>query len=304
MNFKKNKMIPFANLHMHSTHSDGVYLPAELVKIAKAEGYKAIAITDHDTGSAFPELEQACKEEGLLCIFGVEFSVIEPYTFHIVGFDFNPEYPPMKEYLNKQAERQTYNTLMCFNEAVENGNIIGITWDEVLEYNKGIPWKCNNHVWRAMKAKGLVEESQYMAWFDKNFRQQRDKYNGNGDFLNLYDLVKLIKDAGGFAVCAHPGKDGLDHIEILLEAGIEGLEILHPSMTDEDIERAYKLCLDNNLYISGGSDHSGLCGGYYDSYPSEEALKSSYHYLEPLTVGVYEKYFNEMKNRKIPKERV
>lgn len=58
-----------------------------------------------------------------------------------------------------------------------------------------------------------------------------------------------------------------------------------------------------NLYISGGSDHSGLCGGYYDSYASEEELKSSSLYIEPLTFGVYERNFNEILNRRILMER-
>ena len=49
------KEIPYANLHLHSTHSDGVYSPGELVRIAKAEGYRALAITDHDTVSAYPD---------------------------------------------------------------------------------------------------------------------------------------------------------------------------------------------------------------------------------------------------------
>lgn len=50
-------MHPYANLHLHSTHSDGVYSPTELVTISKNEGYKALAITDHDTVSAYPELK-------------------------------------------------------------------------------------------------------------------------------------------------------------------------------------------------------------------------------------------------------
>ena len=54
----------YANLHTHSTHSDGVYTPAELVKIAKDEGYGAIAITDHDTATAYPELKAECDKLG------------------------------------------------------------------------------------------------------------------------------------------------------------------------------------------------------------------------------------------------
>lgn len=289
----------YANLHMHSTHSDGVYSPSELVKIAKEEGYKAIAITDHDIGTGFSELKEACIKENMEYIFAVEFTVKDPYAFHIVGFDFDPEYPPMKEYLNKQAQRYRYNTEMCFKEAIETGNITGITWEEVLEFNKGILWICNNHVFRAMQNKGLVEESQYMEWFDLNFRYQRDKYKTAEDYLPLKELVKIIKDAGGFAVCAHPKTEQLDRFDLLKECGIVGLEVLHPGMNEEQRERAYKLCIENDWFISGGSDHCGLCGGYYNSYPDEDALKNSYHYIDNLSVGVYEENFREIKERKI-----
>ena len=149
-------MKPYANLHTHSTHSDGQYTPAELVVIAKEEGYRALAITDHDTATAYPELASACREAEMECLFGVEFSVSKPVSCHIVGFDFDPEYPEMKKYLADMGARQTGNTKCCFEEGVANGNIQGITWEEVLEYNRGIVWLCNNHVFRAMKAKGLV----------------------------------------------------------------------------------------------------------------------------------------------------
>lgn len=292
-------MKPYANLHLHSTHSDGVFSPTELVKVAKDEGYHAVAITDHDTGSAYTELAQACKAEGLDCIFGVEFTVTKPSYFHIVGFDFDPEYPEMKDYLEKMAVRQTDNTKQCFDAAVARGDITGITWDEVLEYNVGIPWLCNNHVFRAMKARGLVEESEYMEWFFRNFRDEMCKYPPCYDFLPLDEMVSLIKRAGGFALCAHPDMNQLGKIDMLLDAGIEGLEVLHADLSREEKELALKICLERNLYISGGSDHSGLCGGYYDSFPDEETLKANYLYIEPLSVGVTKEHYNELKTRKI-----
>ena len=290
-------MKPYANLHLHSTHSDGPYSPAELVSVAKAEGYRALAISDHDTASAYPELVAACEREGMECIFAVEFTVNEPANFHIVGFDFDPEYPPMKKYLADMALRQTDNTKKCFDEAVEAGNITGITWEEVLEHNRGIPWLCNNHVFEAMKAKGLVEQSNYMEWFLLNFRDQRKKYKPICNFKPLGELVALIKEAGGFAVCAHPGKRQLDNFDLLMECGVEGLEVLHPDLSPEEQSRAHSLCLEHDLYVSGGSDHSGLCGGYYSSYPTEEALHASSHYIEPLSAGTYEKYFREIQTR-------
>ena len=299
MNIKDMK--PYANLHLHSTHSDGVFSPAELVKVAKDEGYKALAITDHDTASAYSELKAACEKEGLDCIFGVEFSVTKPSYFHIVGFDFDPEYPEMKDYLVDMAFGEREVTRLCFKEATENGNITGITWEEVLEFNKGIPWLCNNHVFRAMKAKGLIEESEYMNWFLKNFQDQRGKYikEVNISFKPLDELVDLIKRAGGFAVCAHPDMNQLGKIDMLVEAGIEGLEVLHAELSEKEQELALSICLERGLYISGGSDHSGLCGGYYDSFESEEALKASNLYIEPLSSGVTEEHYLEIKTRKI-----
>lgn len=292
-------MTPYANLHLHSTHSDGMYSPTELVAIAKAEGYRAIAITDHDSASAYPELVSACAQVGMECIFAVEFTVVEPYSFHIVGFGFDPEYPPMKQYLVDMAIRQTDNTKKCFDEAVGSGNISGITWEEVLEYNKGIPWLCNNHVFRAMKSRNLVEQSMYMAWFFRNFKGQRQKYKPICNYKSLPELVDLIMSAGGFAVCAHPVTRKLDKIDLLMECGVEGLEVLHPDLSPEEQQRALQICMDNHLYISGGSDHSGLCGGTYDSFSSDAELKASQHYIEALSVGTYEHNFREIQTRTI-----
>ena len=292
-------MKPYANMHLHSTHSDGVYSPSELVRMAKKEGYRALAITDHDTVSAYPELKAACEEEGMECLFGAEFTVTEPFDFHIVGFSFNPEHPEMKEYLENMAKRQTDNTKKCFDAAFALGDISGISWDEVLEYNRDIPWLCNNHVFNAMRAKGLIEDCEYMAWFDKNFRKQRSLFPPSYDFKPLTELVELIKKAGGFAVLAHPNKRQLGMIDLITSAGVEGLEVLHPSLTDEEKALSYKLCIERGLFISGGSDHSGLLGGYYGSFESEEELKASDLYVEPLTVGVEEKYYKELVKRRL-----
>ena len=67
-------MKKYANLHSHSTHSDGVYTPEELVRIAKDEGYSALAITDHDVATAYPELKATCDKVGMEAIFGCEFT--------------------------------------------------------------------------------------------------------------------------------------------------------------------------------------------------------------------------------------
>ena len=288
----------YANLHSHSTHSDGVHTPAEMVRVAKEEGFSAIAISDHDAATAYPELKAACEREGMRCIFAVEFSVNRPVPAHIVAFDFDPEYPPMKQYLADMGFRQTDNTKRVFDEGVECGNITGITWEEVLAYNEGIIWLCNNHVFRAMEAKGLVKEDEYMAWYMKNYSRQRGKYPPVRDFMASDKLVSLVREAGGFCVLAHPTDEQMDKIDEYIAIGIEGIEVWHSDLNDEQRARALAIALEHDLYVSGGSDHSGLLGGLYSSYPTEEALKASPHYIPLRSTGVPQGFFEELVARR------
>lgn len=296
-------MDTYANLHMHTTHSDGVYTPEEITKVAKEEGYKAIAISDHDSATGYGELQKACKKEGLECLFAVEFSVRymmdgELKACHIVAFDFDPEYPPMKEYLRKMGERETTLTKNCFDDSVADGGIVGITWEDVLNDNEGHIWLCNNHVFRSLLKRNLIKEENYMVWWRKNFAEKACKFKQIHSFNSLSDMVKLIKEAGGFAVVAHPHNQ-LDQIDYFMECGIEGMEVWHPDLNEEERVEAYKIALQKGLYVSGGCDHSGLCGGLYNSFESEEALKKSYHYIEPLSVGTTKEHFFEIKERKL-----
>ena len=286
----------YANLHLHSTHSDGPYTPAQLAAVAKNEGYGAAALTDHDTVSGCGQMKKECEKLGLEYIFGAEFTVKEPHPFHIVGFDFDPQYRPMREYLARLSEKETHQTRAVFELALENGGISGITWEEVLYFNKGVTWLCNNHVFEAMKAKGLVKQSEYMEFFNKNFRAQRKAVKSDIRMKTAGELISLIHEAGGLAVLAHPHNQ-LEFVPSLIEAGLDGIEVWHPDLSGEERLEAYKTAVEYNLYISGGSDHSGLCGGYYDSFESEAALKNSPLYIKPMSAGTSKEFFDEIKNR-------
>lgn len=288
----------YANLHFHSTFSDGVYSPEEVVDTAIKEGYRALALSDHDTVDGFDRFKAACQKNNIDYIYAAEFSVVAPKEYHIVGFDFDGDYLPMKKYLEDMKKRQTLNTKCCFDEAVENGSITGITWQEVLDLNNGFNHIWNNHVYNAMIKKGLVKKEDYMDWFKKNYLHQRKKYPTDINFLPLEDLIKLIKDAGGIPVIAHPHNQ-LDDIDYLIECGIQGLEVWHPSLTEEEKKKAYQIALEKNLYISGGSDHRGLCGGLYSTCPKDIPITEySAYYIEPLSAGTTELHFKEIKDRK------
>ena len=287
----------YANLHLHSTHSDGVYTPEELVVVAKKEGYGALAIADHDTATAYPELLSACQKHDMECILATEFTTKVPMDTHIVGMDFDPDYPAMKQYLSDMAEACVYTTKGCFDEAVELGNISDITWEEVLSYNQNIRWLCNNHVFRAMKAKGLVDESQYYEWYVENFRYKKEKYKADMEFLTIPQIIDLIHKSGGIAFLAHPADEHIEIIDKFLEWGIDGIEASYSTVTPERAKRIFEIAQKHNLYISGGSDHSGLCGGLYSSFSTEEALKNSDVYIEEHSIGVTYEHFSQIKKR-------
>lgn len=290
-------MKKYANLHSHSTHSDGVYSPAELVKIAKDEGYSALSITDHDVATAYPELKAACDELGMECLLGCEFTGCSEefnFTFHITAYGFDPEYPEMKEYLEKCSETTAHNTRVLFERGREDGLISKeVTWDDVLEYNKGITWLCNDHVFRTYKARGLMTDLEYDNFFKTVYGDRRREVPNLHEKLPLSELLDLIKRAGGIAFVAHPhGK--LYAIPRLAELGISGLEVWHSNLTNEEIPEALKIARDHRLYVSGGSDHEGLLGGQYQFYEHPEKTQ---FWLPEGYAGTTKEFFDEIKTR-------
>ena len=298
------KPIMYANLHNHTTHSDGVYSPAELARIAKAEGYGAVAVTDHDAATGYPELKAECEKLGLESTFGCEFTGYSEeldYTHHITAFDFDPEYPEMKEYLYRCGASITNQTQVLFERGVKDGFIPeGISWDDVLEYNAGIGWLCNDHVFRAMKNKGLATDLDYPAFFNNVFATRRKEVKLIYQFLPLKELLELIIKAGGIACVAHPSHR-LGDIPRLMEYGISGLEVWHNGIVRSgEIGDALRVALENNLYISGGEDHSGLCGGQYGFYEDPKATR---FWCEPCSLGTTKEFFEEIRDRRLNPDR-
>lgn len=287
----------YASLHAHSTHSDGVYTPAELVKVAKDEGYKAMAVTDHDTVTANAELKEECEKAGLESIFGCEFSTTSTTTglnYHITAFHFDPKEPEMKKYLEDLSEKETHQTRELFKRGVEIGYIKGITWEEVLEYNKGITWFCNEQVFRAMKAKGLATDLDYPEFFDVCFGDHRDEIPPYCEFKSTEEVIRLVHKAGGIACVAHPGGQ-LHTVPALVEMGIDGIEVWHSMLDIKARREALTLAEKYDLFVSGGADHEGLLGGEYSRYEHPE---ETIFWAPPLTLGTTKFFYEEIRDAK------
>jgi isopropylmalate/homocitrate/citramalate synthase len=117
--------------------------------------------------------------------------------------------------------------------------------------------------------------------------------------MPIEEIIPLVKKAGGIVLVAHP-HNKLDVIDRLVELGIDGFEVWHPDLNEAEFSEALRIAMENGLYISGGSDHSGLCGGQYSFY---EDYKSCEYYIPECTMGTTKEFFSEMKERRLNPKR-
>jgi 3',5'-nucleoside bisphosphate phosphatase len=240
-----------ADLHLHTTASDGVLSPAEVVEIASRIGLAAVAITDHDTVAGIDEALEAGERCGVEVVPGVEISTIYDggHEAHILGYYMDHRDPGLVESLhilkNARWERG--------RQMVERLNAAGIDLDfqRVTELAKGGAIG-RPHVARALCEAGVVSS------MDSAFG--RFLQEGGPAFVPRYkvspeEAVRMIVDAGGAAGCAHVAKLKTDQLLVdLMALGLTAIEVYHPDHSSA-ICRFYKRFAERHgLVVTGGSD--------------------------------------------------
>lgn len=286
----------FGNLHFHTEHSDNMRSVENVVKRAKEEGYKALGITDHDTITGWGEFEEICKQEGMEYILGAEFyAKAFGVSFHLVSFDFNAQNERVKALLQDGKEREQYATKTRFDMGVERGTLQGITWDEVVEYNKGINFLYHAHVSRAMIAKGVLKPEDKAKFRVENF--SRDiAIPPFREAPAVKDVIEIVKEAGGITMMAHPSFNSREeYMEPMIELGIQGIELWHPSNHGWVYEKIEELIAKHHLYTGGGTDHHGYMEGcpFYEVGSEKNRERS----IPRAMFGVTEEHFRQLKER-------
>lgn len=248
---------PHVDLHAHSTASDGAHAPASAVAVAHKAGLSAFALTDHDTLAGIPEAQAAADAVGLRLVPGVELSVHQDgIEVHLLGLHIRDV-----EALQGRLERYRDHRRARAEEMVARLNAIGVavTMDAVL-VAAGDGALGRPHVAKALIAGGLVKDSREA--FDRYLAAGRPGFVEK-ERLEVAEGIRLIHEAGGIAVIAHPGADGRrERVEPLVPLGLDGLEVRHPSHSSEDTKRIAALASHFGLVASGGSDwHGAMQGG-------------------------------------------
>ncbi len=251
-------MSKVADLHMHTTHSDGTLTPVELARLAKEQKVDAVALTDHDTVSGIEELVEETGKLGLEAIPGVELSAaFGPGTLHILGYGFDPRGPIEARLVQFQKAREERNPRIL-EKLKELG--MPLTLEEVKTLSKAAGQVGRPHIARALELKGYV--ASYAEAFDKFLSKGKPAYLSKAG-LSAKDCVELIHESGGVAVVAHPvqmrlkGEELTSKIKELVALGMDGLEVIHPDHSPENQTLFSDLADEFGLFKTGGSDFHG-----------------------------------------------
>jgi predicted metal-dependent phosphoesterase TrpH len=246
----------FVDLHTHSTASDGTLPPEQVIDAAARCGLVALALTDHDTIDGVRAARQAAEQVGIRVIAGVELSAYdEEREIHLLALHLSN----LDALETRLAELRASRHVRAA-KIVEKLNALGVplTLDEVLQQANGGSVG-RPHVARALIARGLVAD----------FRDAFMRYLGNNgsafvakERLSIQDAIAIAHEAGAIAIWAHPSDGGRrERLEPLVAAGLDGVEIKHPSHSGEDMKRLQALTDFFGLVPSGGSDWHGASEG-------------------------------------------
>ncbi|MFD2333036.1 PHP domain-containing protein [Cohnella sp. GCM10020058] len=248
-----------ADLHTHTTASDGLHKPAENVRMAAEAGLSAIGITDHDTVAGLDEARQAAETYGIEVVPGVEISTAQDgQDIHILGYFSNDRDPVFLSRLASQRRvRDSRNELI-----VARLNELGVrlTWETVLDAagrDRGPDETVGRpHIAEALVRIGAVDSLQEA--FDRYLAEGKPAYVLPPRIAPA-EAIAWIHEAGGAAVVAHPGLYGADDaVEALLREGVaDGIEAYHSDHTAEDERRYAAMAQRYGVIATGGSDFHG-----------------------------------------------
>ena len=259
------------DLHCHSTVSDGLLKPADLVARAAGRGVKFLALTDHDDVAGLAEAAEAAARHGIQFVNGVEISVSwRSHTLHIVGLNIDPAYAPLAEGLRTIRSGRGARAQLMAQSLARAG--IGGALEGSYRYagNQGI-------IGRTHFARFLVESGH-----SKDVRSVFNRYLVKGkpgyvphQWATLPDAVKWICGSGGVAVLAHPGrytsgrkKMGSTTLRELLREfvglGGQGIEVVSGAHTTAQYAEFARYAGEFGLFASCGSDFHGSGESYRD----------------------------------------
>lgn len=245
------------DLHLHTTASDGIFAPAQVVFKAQNENVNCLAITDHDTMSGIQEAREQAEALNITLIPAVEISTRENNRdVHILGYGVNPESERLQD-LFREIRDERRNRFRAIGKRLEELHL-PIPTEEILAQtgeSVGRP-----HAARAMIKAGYVQD--IAEAFDKYLEKGRPAYVKRKEH-NPSEVIALLRQENAVPVLAHPtllrlsAEMFLPLLRQWIDSGLMGLEVYHPA-NRSDYRSLEKTALNHRLLITGGSDFHDL----------------------------------------------
>lgn len=245
----------YADLHIHTNHSDGSFAPEDVVVMAHRKGLKAIAITDHDNTTGITEANWVGRRLGVQVIPGIEISTkSDTGGLHIIGLFIDTDEEGIQDYVRKQMRVRREWADITIEKLCDMGHGIGI--EDVEKYSaSGMLGK--KHIARALVQNGVCPDvnTAFQGFLNKGAKAYLGK-----EKITPEEAIRLIKGAGGISVLAHPG-DGKgrqpvteEEIILLKKIGLDGVELYSQHHTEEQTTIYRRIAGCHGLLATGGSD--------------------------------------------------
>jgi 3',5'-nucleoside bisphosphate phosphatase len=242
------------DLHIHSTASDGVLSPTEVVRLAKERGLTTIALTDHDTTTGWDEALAAGHELGIEVLGGFEINSetnLGHIDFLVYGADANNA--ALQDFLLTIRDARVGRAKGMVNKLAELG--MPIKWERVLHFAGDAKSIARPHVARAMVEAGHVASTQEA--FDKYLNDQGPAYVHRLE-IKPQEVIDTVHQADGVIVLSSPNHSGTTHLTAQLAAlGMDGIEVYYFDHTAEIKAQLLALAEHHHLIVTGGSDFHG-----------------------------------------------
>lgn len=249
-----------ADLHNHSTVSDGLLSPAELVRRAHANGVELLALTDHDELDGLAEARATAKVLGLRFVDGVEISVSwgNDATIHIVGLGIDPSYAVLDIGLAQLRSGRDARAQRMADELDKVG--IHGAYEGALRHVANPAMVGRSHFARYIVESGHAKDVKSV--FDHWLAKDKPGYVSH-QWATLAEAISWIHGAGGVAVVAHPGRYRISKKELhqllgeFRDLGGQGLEVQSGSHNDDDTQNAVRWAREYGFMASRGADFHG-----------------------------------------------
>ena len=247
------------DLHTHSNVSDGTEAPGAVMASAAAAGLDAVALTDHDSTAGWGEAAEAARTLGLVFIPGMEVScrTDEGISVHVLSYLHDPSHPGLLAEIAKSRSARVSRAERMVERLAED---YPISWADVQEHVAPGATIGRPHIADALVAAGVVPNRS--AAFT-GILTARSRYFVAHYAPDPADAVRLIREAGGVPVFAHPEASSRGRVvgertyKQMIDAGLAGLEIEHRDNPEDGRAYLRQLAEEHSLLVTGSSDYHG-----------------------------------------------